>query len=234
MNKKIDVDIVMPVYNESEGIASVIQALYREIHPRLHTRFIISEDGSTDNTKEILWRVRRRIPMTLLTNTKRIGYSQGMLRGLRVVKAPFVLCVDSDGQYDPKDFWKLWNARMDSDVVIGYRKKRNDSFVRVVMSRMFYYCFRFLFPRDVHDPSCSYILFRKEVMQQLVPILGLTNEGFWWEFMARVKQHGFVVQERIIRHSMRKKGATKIYSFIHIPAIAVRHIVAMTRVAFGR
>lgn len=225
-----ELEVIMPVYNEAEEIASTILSFYSEIGERLCVRFIISEDGSTDQTKAILRGLSTKVPMVILSSSKRLGYSQGMLRALRVARAPFICCVDSDAQYDPKDIWKLWNGRYKSDVVIGCRKKRQDSLLRVIMSRLFYYMFRFLFPINIHDPSCSYVLFRREVSDKLVSVLGLTNEGFWWEFMARVKQYHYSVEEKYISHFARKAGNTKVYTLLQLPKIVFKHVMAMIRV----
>lgn len=230
MKSDIQLDIVMPVYNEAEGISDTIWSLYREVKDRLRIRFIVSEDGSTDRTKEILEKLQKQLPMVLLSRPERGGYSRGILHGLRVANAPYILCIDSDGQYDPKDFWRLWNARTVADVIVGYRKKRIDSYLRLVMSRLFYYSFYLFFPKNIHDPSCSYILFRKRVAVKIVPILGLTNEGFWWEFMIRVSQQKFSVQEQIINHRSRKSGNTKIYSLWRIPIIGLHHLLSMMRI----
>ena len=231
---KSTLDIVIPVHNEAEVIERVVTELYREIGKTLDVRFIISEDGSTDNTKDILKKLSLRIPMTLLINERRIKYSKALIRGLREVQSPFVFCIDSDGQYNAKDFWKLWEARQDADVVIGFRKHRADSLERLVMSRIFYYCFYSLLPKNIHDPSCSFILMRSEVPKKMMSKLGLTNEGFWWEFMARVRQFGFKASEHGISHKARVGGGTKVYTILHIPRIALSHVVAMIKIAFTK
>ena len=227
-------DVVLPVYNEEKSLKAVLLALYDEIHPKVSMRFIISEDGSTDRTLAILYDLCTILPMELLTHDSRMGYSSAMKRVFRKVQAPYVLCVDSDGQYDPKDFWKLWSARDKSDIVTGYRKHRVDSKLRLFLSRACYLCFRPFFPKNIHDPSCSFVLFRKEVAQALVPTLGLTNEGFWWEFMIRAKQHGLRVSEQAVHHRARFAGNTKIYTYLYIPGIVLRHIVAMFRTILSR
>lgn len=230
MKNIMDLEIIMPAYNEEERIAATILSFYKELKGHIRFRFIISEDGSTDQTKVILERLSHRIPMTILTQNTRQGYSQGVLRALRESKAEYVCCVDSDGQYDPKDFWKLWKLRFTGDVVVGYRSNRHDSFFRVMLSRIFYHVFRYAFPKNIHDPSCSFVLFHRNVVKKLTPILGLTNEGFWWEFMARIRQLRFSVSEQVVRHRSRILGKSQIYSLWSIPMIGIRHVVAMLRV----
>lgn len=234
MNNAIALDVVLPVYNEEKSLETVLWELYREIYPKVPMRFIISEDGSTDRSKVILRALRHKLPITLLTHPTRRGYSYAMKHGLQKARAPYVLCIDSDGQYDPKDFWKLWNARQKYDIVVGYRKPRVDSWMRLLMSRVSYLCFRPFFPKNIHDPSCSFVLFRQEVAQVLHPVLGLTNQGFWWEFMVRAAQFKLRMSERVVRHRARFAGNTKIYSFVYLPKIVLRHVVAMVRVILVR
>ena len=230
MKNTIDLEIIMPVYNEEGGIESTILSFYKEIGGKIRFRFIISEDGSTDGTKSILARLSRKVPMVILSKNERLGYSKGVLRALRFSRAPYVCCIDSDGQYDAKDFWTLWNARHASDVVTGYRKRRVDTTLRIILSRIFYLCFFPLFPKNIHDPSCSFILLHRSVVDALIPVLGLTNEGFWWEFMARVRQSQFSVREYVIYHKQRISGNSQIYSAWSIPIIGIRHGIAMLRV----
>ncbi len=231
MNNVVALDVVLPVYNEEKCLEIVLWELYREIQPKVPMRFIISEDGSTDRTKAILYDLRHKLPIELLTGARRMGYSQAMIQALKKTTAPYVLCIDSDGQYNPKDFWKLWNRRTQSSVVIGNRKRRVDSALRIFLSRLFYLSFYSLFTKGVHDPSCSFILMRSRVPEKLTPILGLTNEGFWWEFMARVKQYGFTVTECVVRHRARRDGVTKVYAMARLPSIAWRHMLAMIHIA---
>lgn len=233
MNKP-DLDIIMPIYNESASIKEVITRLFAEITIKLRIRFVLCEDGSIDQTKEILRRLQQTIPMKLITSNTRHGYSRALLSGMKSVTAPYVLCIDSDGQYSPKDFWKLWKVRENGDVVVGYRKRRSDPWPRKIMSQVFYFCFRSLFPKNIHDPSCSFVLMRRSILQQIVPTLGLTNEGFWWEFMARARQYGFIVHECEVEHKPRQSGKTKVYSAKDLPRIAYTHIIAMIQIGLSR
>src|SRR5271169_6059467 len=111
-------EILLPVHNEAGGIEATIRGIYDEISPQVSLRFIICVDGSTDNTKEILHRLSQSIPMNLIFSDERKGYSRAVKDGMKALEAPYLLCLDSDGQCDPKDFARFWKVRTGSDVIL--------------------------------------------------------------------------------------------------------------------
>ena len=94
-------------------------------------------------------------------------------------------------------------ARNDADVLMGWRVKRADTLLRRTLSRFFYLLYQALYRVPVHDPSCPYILSHKKVIERLVPELGVMQEGFWWEFVARTHRRGYSLRELPVHHRLR-------------------------------
>src|SRR6202035_704907 len=113
-----DLQIVMPVHNEAASIAPVLKEWHDELSPYLKLEFIITEDGSKDGTKEVLVDLAKRYPMILDMTDKRRGDTGAMIAGMRLSSAPYVLAVDADGQFDPRDFSKFWEKREQSPLLI--------------------------------------------------------------------------------------------------------------------
>lgn len=181
-----DIEILLPVYNEEACIEQVIREIYDDFSKKLRCQFIICEDGSKDSTEEVIIKLSKEIPMKLVMSPERKGYSQAVKDGMTVLSAPFLLCLDADGQCDPKDFWNFWTLRNDYDVISGWRVNRHDFTWRLLFSRIFYFVYQLFFHIPSHDPSCPYILAKKHVIQDLVTKMDAMQEGFWWEFSARV------------------------------------------------
>ena len=114
-------EILLPVHNEAESIEATVREIYDELSSKLDVAFIICEDGSRDNTKAILRSLAELLPMRLNLCDERRGYSQAVCDGLRMLQSEYLLCLDSDGQCNPADFWSFWDARGDCDIVIGWR-----------------------------------------------------------------------------------------------------------------
>lgn len=146
--------------------------------------------------------------------------------------APYLLCLDSDGQCDPHDFWKFWERRDQSDLLIGWRIKRADPGLRRILSRVFYVVYKLFFNVPVHDPSCPFVLARKQVIEILAVEIERMQQGFWWEFTARAYLHGFKIKEIPVNHRVRFAGKTQVYHLKKMPGIGLRHFLALFQIRF--
>jgi glycosyltransferase involved in cell wall biosynthesis len=110
------ISIVIPAYNEEEGIRS---GLDRIIGLKLHEKHevIIVDDGSTDKTYEIV----SEYPVTCLRHNVNKGYGAALKTGIRKAKGDKVIILDSDGQHDPKYIDTLIGMLDEHDMVIGER-----------------------------------------------------------------------------------------------------------------
>ena len=224
---EFELEVLLPVHNEAETIEGVIRDILRELSPKVRARCIVCEDGSRDATKEILTRLSHELPLKLILSDARKGYSRAVRDGMESIEAPYLLCLDSDGQCDPKDFWQFWKARDEADILMGWRTNRADTPLRRFCSSLFRGFYQLAFRVPIHDPSCPYVLARKEVYQRLVGELGSMSQGFWWEFVARAHRRGFSMKELPINHRLRAGGVTQVYKYRKMPGIFLRHMWAI-------
>jgi dolichol-phosphate mannosyltransferase len=136
------VSIVVPVHNEQENL----ERLVREIHDALagmEFEVIYVDDGSTDGTAVELARLLglfRRL--RVLRHLHCSGQSAALWTGVHAARAPWIATLDGDGQNDPADIPRLFEAlaRCDDgtrmELVAGLRVKRRDSWLRRVSSRV--------------------------------------------------------------------------------------------------
>jgi glycosyltransferase involved in cell wall biosynthesis len=110
------VSIFVPAYNAAEHLPSVIDRFPPKLWRRIRTVWIIN-DGSTDDTRAVIWSLAHRheaiSPVNLQRNT---GYGGAVRRGLELCKGDgcdFAACVHADGQYPPEavlDFVEAMSA----------------------------------------------------------------------------------------------------------------------------
>jgi glycosyltransferase involved in cell wall biosynthesis len=225
-----DVEVLLPVHNEAESIEGTVREIYGELSRKVSVGFIICEDGSKDNTQEILRRLAKELPMRLNLGEGRKGYSRAVCEGMQMLESDYLLCLDSDGQCDPKDFWVFWDARNQADVVLGWRTDRADTFTRRVFSQIFYLIYQTVLRTPVHDPSCPYVLIKKAVALHLCRELGAMQQGFWWEFVGRVHRRGYTIKELPVHHRLRTAGVTQVYHWRKMPGIFFQHVAAIFRI----
>ncbi|MGO9113297.1 MAG: glycosyltransferase family 2 protein [Thermoguttaceae bacterium] len=226
----VELEVLLPVYNEADSIAATLREIYTVVSALASMRFIICEDGSRDGTRQILIRLSSEIPVKLILSDARKGYSRAVREGMEAATAPYVLCLDSDGQCDPHDFLPFWKVRNDADVVIGRRVHRADPLLRWAASRFFYFFYQLLYRVPVHDPSCPFVLARREVVQRVGPHVVEMQQGFWWEFVARAHRRGLSIIELPIKHRIRAGGSTQIYKLSKMPGIGYRHFRALLKI----
>tara|TARA_B100001057_G_scaffold332783_1_gene333235 strand:- start:24 stop:725 length:702 start_codon:yes stop_codon:yes gene_type:complete len=225
MNEKFQ--ILLPVYNEASSIRKTLFDIYEALKDEINFEFIITEDGSTDNTKEILNDLKKQLPMTLISDDKRKYYSLAVLDGIKKASSDFLLIMDSDGQCDPKDIMSFWHRRKESDLVCGYRSPRYDFAYRRFISKIFYLIYNVLFKVPLRDPSFAFVFMNKKTYKNLSDFTPYLPDGFFWEFNARANKLNFLFSEIKINHRKRSAGDTKIYTLNKLPRIAYNNLLGL-------
>jgi glycosyltransferase involved in cell wall biosynthesis len=226
---KAPVAVLMPVHNEEETIEKTVNAFYSLIGSKMPVELVISEDGSTDNTREIVEKISEKMPLKAILTPTRKGYAGGIKNGLKLVEAEYVLITDSDGQHDPCDFWKLWDLRTKYDIVSSWRKKRADAFHRKVMSRIFQTMVKLAFnlPK-LMDITAPFKLMRTDVAKEIASECQYMNESFWSEFIVRAYTKGLSIAEIPVNHKNRAdNSSTRVYKPWKIPKIAYDQLTAL-------
>ena len=164
--------VVIPVYNEAEVTEDVILGFYKHvINKYKDSVLIVAEDGSTDGTKEILKKLKKKIPMRLVMGDERKGYLRAVKDALMLADSDLVFFSDSDNTHDPRDFWKLMKNINGCDIATGVRKNRKDAFYRIFLSAAYNSIIRFVFGVDAKDTNVGFKLMRKEVAKDIVCLL---------------------------------------------------------------
>lgn len=220
----------MPAHNEAASIAATLREIHAAVSPQASMRFLVCEDGSTDGTVAELRRLAAELPIRLFSAPQRKGYSRAIIDGFRQVEAPFVFVLDADGQTDPSGFSGAWALRTDYDVVLGRRIRRADPPHRQAMSRAFRTMYRLLLRVPFDDPSCPFLVIRRDALRSVMGNLGVLEQGFWWEFVAHVHAAGFRIGEVSIHHRPRAAGKTHVYRLRRLPGIAWSHLLGLLQI----
>ncbi|MDO4621632.1 MAG: glycosyltransferase family 2 protein [Eubacteriales bacterium] len=169
--------IVIPAYNESENILRVVEGWYPVVEKHNGeggSRLVVIDDGSKDNTYEILCEYATARPlMTVITKknsghgpTVRYGYQYAVEHG-----ADYVFQTDSDGQTLPSEFEQFWEKRNKYDLLIGWRNHRKDGFGRVVVTRVLRMVIAHCFHAAVKDANTPYRLMHADQLKEYLPLI---------------------------------------------------------------
>jgi glycosyltransferase involved in cell wall biosynthesis len=224
------IDVVLPVHNEGASIGATLREFHRvvAVEAGIPIRFVVCEDGSSDDTVPVLKALAAELPLKLISDPVRKGYSRAVIDGLRGTDSEWVACIDSDGQCDPADFARLAALREGCDMVMGWRNPRSDVLIRKLMSGAFGLVYRRYFDVGLRDPSCPYILIRRSGLEAILAgKVGILKQGFWWEFGARPTALGLRITEAPVHHRVRSAGQTQVYRPTKVPRIAWEHLLGL-------
>jgi glycosyltransferase involved in cell wall biosynthesis len=225
------IDVVLPVHNEGASIADTLREFHRVVmlEGGQPIRFVVCEDGSKDNTVEVLQTLATELPLKLISDPVRKGYSKAVIDGFRGTTSDWVGFIDSDGQCDPADMLRLAAARNENvDLVMGWRNPRSDPWIRKAMSGSFKFVYRMLFRVTMRDPSCPYLLINRAGLEEILSgNVGILKQGFWWEFLARAVGAKLRIVELPVRHRVRSAGVTQVYRPTKVPRIAAEHLIGL-------
>ncbi|MDH3628878.1 MAG: glycosyltransferase family 2 protein [Acidobacteriota bacterium] len=203
----IDLSIVIPVFNERDNIEPIVIELL-DVLPGFSSRFeiLLVDDGSDDGSREVIDRVAAAnhsvVPLHLRENR---GQTAAFDAGFRKARGEWVVTMDGDMQNDPRDIGRLLDAAGDDlDAVVGYRRSREDSWHRRVLSRLANGIRNVVSGDDIIDTCCSLKAFRRKCLTVLKLHVGMHR---FLPTLLRIE--GFRVGQIPVNHRPRHSGQSK-------------------------
>ena len=200
------ISIVIPVYNEAETLAELIERV-QSVELPLDKEIIVIDDASTDGTGEVIKQLAGE-NIVRIFHEKNRGKGAALRSGFSRAQGDIVLIQDADLEYDPNEYPKLLQPILDgrADVVYGSR------FVGAEAHRVLYFWHmmgnRFLtllsnmFTNlNLTDMETCYKVFRNEVLQRIT--IRENRFGFEPEITAKVSRLGCRIYEVGISYSGR-------------------------------
>ncbi len=212
MAKIIDeISFFLPAYNEESNIERSVLELKKVLEKVAENwEIIIVDDGSKDKTGEIADGLSRKFKSNIkVTHHKpNRGYGGALKTGFETAKYKWVAFADSDGQFDYSEIVKFIEKQKEtnSDLVLGIRSERADSFLRKLFTLVWSKILpRILLGLRVTDYSCGFKLLRKKVYNTVQPLVG-EEKVTQIEMLTKAQRAGFKFAEIKVKHLPRIYG----------------------------
>jgi undecaprenyl-phosphate 4-deoxy-4-formamido-L-arabinose transferase len=167
----VQVAVVIPVYNEEENLPALMQRLM-PVMQGLGKSFeiIFIDDGSHDQSLEILKGFTQNSPVRVVELTRNYGQHAAIMAGFSITQADIVITMDADLQNPPEEITNLLKVMEDGnyDVVGTIRKGRKDSFLRILPSKIINIVARKITGVSMRDWGCMLRCYRLPVVQRMI------------------------------------------------------------------
>jgi dolichol-phosphate mannosyltransferase len=209
MFHEFKVSVVMPAYNEAEGIEAAVRT-YAAI-PEVDEVLVV-DNNSTDGTDRIAVAAGARI-----INEPRQGYGYACQAGLMSASGEIVFLVEPDGTFQAGDIYKFLAYADDFDVVFGTRTAKTCIWAGSNMGHFLRYgnCAVAKLLEYVHngpcltDVGCTYKMFKSEAIKEIAPMFSVGASHFSPELMILCIRSGLLCVEIPVNYRPRL-GTSKI------------------------
>ncbi len=179
--------IVLPAYNESERLTTSLPKMLDYIRQRdLHAEIIVVNDGSTDDTADIVRRFAGAYPMVrLLENPGNRGKGYSVRSGMLHAKGDVMLFSDADLSSPITEADKLFAAIAGgADVAVGSRwlkrelQTERQPWYRQLYGRLFNLALRITLGLRYRDTQCGFKAFNRKAAEIVFPRQRIERWGF--------------------------------------------------------
>lgn len=194
----------MPIYNEAVTLEEIIS---RVLKSSIELELIAVDDGSTDDSPEILERINDpRFKSTRLPQN--MGKGAAIRKGLELVTGDAVIVQDADLEYDPEEYPKLLRPLIEGRALVVYGNRlhkgnRGMSYLRYYLGGVFLSFFmNILYGSNIEDEPTCYKLFDSRLINALH--LKCTGFEFCPEVTAMIMRLGYEIVNVPIAYHPRK------------------------------
>ncbi len=210
MADRLDISVVVPLYNEQESLPELMAWIDRVCRAeRLSYEVIMVDDGSNDGSWEVVESLKKEYGDSLraIHFMRNYGKSAALYCGFDAAQGEVVFTMDADLQDSPDEIPAMYKMVTEDgyDLVSGWKRKRYDPIGKRLPSKFFNWTARTVSGIKLHDFNCGLKCYRKSVvksievygeMHRYIPILA--------------KYAGFKrIGEKEVHHQARKYGVSK-------------------------
>ncbi len=196
--------VIIPAYNEAERLPLTLIDVDKHLSEQEYSyEIIVIDDGSSDNTTEI---VERFIPMIknlkILDNKENQGKGAAVKQGMLIAKGNWRLFMDADNSTSISEFNKMLPYLKEGyDIVIGSRAIRGaqlrppQPFYKRMLGRFSNWFVRLILGLKIKDTQCGFKCFSEESAERIFSSIKIKGWGFDIESLALAKLFGYRIKE---------------------------------------
>lgn len=209
MIERIDISVVVPLYNEEESLPELTEWISRVMKTHgFNYEVILVDDGSTDTSWEVVQQLsNKNTSLKGIKFNRNYGKSAALNTGFTASNGEVVITMDADLQDSPDEIPGLYKLIKEDgyDMISGWKKKRHDPISKTIPSKFFNYITRKISGISLHDFNCGLKAYKSAVVKN-IQVYGEMHRYI----PVIAKWHGYgKIGEKVVQHQERKYGTTK-------------------------
>ncbi|HEX7726690.1 MAG TPA: glycosyltransferase family 2 protein [Rhizomicrobium sp.] len=209
----VTLSVVVPVKDEAQNVAPLALEILRAVGTEAEIIFV--DDGSQDNTADVLKALKAEVPsLRVITHGRNIGQSRAVRTGVRAARGEIVATLDGDGQNDPADIPKMLRTLREAPqsehvgMVSGVRQHRKDQANKRYASDFANWFRNAMLHDGATDSGCGLKVFRRDAFLALPYFDNMHRFS-----IALMQREGYKVLFVNVEHRARAHGASKYKNF---------------------
>ena len=166
------ISIIVPCFNEEEAIPLFYDELLKELSKlALNYEVIFVDDGSTDNTLDVIKKIRKEdYSIRYISFSRNFGKEAAMMAGLEASKGDYVTLMDADLQDPPRLISKMYNYLNEGYDCVGTRRvtRKGEPKIRSFFARMFYKIINKLSKVEMVDGARDFCLMNRRMVNAII------------------------------------------------------------------
>ncbi len=204
---------MFPAFNEEENVEYMVETAIEVLSGLgVEWEIIVVDDGSSDRTAEIAEELTGKYQgVKLVRHTKNRGIGSAVRTGISSSSMTWIFYTDCDGQFDLGELEMLWLIRENSDVISGFRRRRQDPLMRLMYSFAYNTLTYIFFFGGFKDVDASFKLFRRVIFDRIS--LRSSSSVADLELLLLPRKCGYRVRQLPVSHFPRRAGIVSCESY---------------------
>lgn len=203
-----NLSVFFPLFNEEGNVRNTVKKAVEVLEKlQLEYEIILVNDGSKDNTAEVVDRIVKENPkVRAIHHPKNLGYGEALKSGFYNAKYDIIVYTDGDGQFDFSEVDKFLEKIPEYDLLIGYRIKRRDPFFRILFKEGWKLSLFAFFRLTLKDVDCGFKMVRKSVLEKISKLKSSRGAMINAELAIKAKKMGLRIGQVGVNHYPRLSG----------------------------
>lgn len=202
-NKKIDLSIIIPVYNEDESAELMLNIFF--LYLKLNIEIIIVYDFEEDTTVEIVRKLQKKYNNIKIIKNESIGAKNAILSGLKVSSSDIILITVIDELCPITSYEKMYKLIKDDsyDLVSATRYKRGGkryggSILGHIFSKTANLILHFMFKFPLSDATTGIKMFKKSIIDKIQ-----LKSNIGWSFALELSIKSYLIDLKITEYPIK-------------------------------